>query len=145
MIKNIQRLKLLAFLSMAALPFTASADQSYTEKLDQIILECKAVSESKLQEFNAAQSSHGVGSEEWYASHEAMKSAVDQCIDSGIKTASNIQRGEIDKFPKATTQLTKTYQAWRGYLETLALDSTGFYEKSYGLAAQSFNANKQAK
>lgn len=130
---------------MAALPFTASADQSYTEKLDQIILECKAVSESKLQEFNTAQSSHGVGSEEWYASHEAMKIAVDQCIDSGIKSAAHIQRGEIDKFPKATTQLTKTYQAWRGYLESLALDSTGFYEKSYGIATDAIKAHPYSK
>lgn len=130
---------------MTALPFTVSADQSYTEKLDQIALECKAISDSKMKEFNAAQSAHGVGSEEWYASHQALEAAVGQCIDSGIKSASNIQRGEIDKFPKATTQLTETYKAWRGYLESLALDSTGFYEKSYGIAKDAIKANPYSK
>lgn len=130
---------------MTALPLVASADQSYTEKLDQIALDCKSVSDSKLQAFNAAQSKHGVGSGEWYSSHQEMKEAVHECIESGIKSASYIQRGEIDKYPKATTRLTKTYQAWRAYLESLALDGTGFYEKSYGIASEDLKTHPYTK
>ncbi|MBW9244077.1 hypothetical protein [Pseudomonas paracarnis] len=138
-------LKVLALLAVSAMPLTASADQPYTEKLDQIIQQCKSVSDSKREEFDAAQSAHGAGSEEWYSAHEAMKVAVGKCIDDGIKSASYIQRSEIDKFPKATAQLTRAYQAWRGYLESLALDSTGFYEKSYGIATDDIKAHPYSK